>query len=130
MYIEVRDMKVILILCLITVSVFLLNFIKMRKDLTESLRWSLMTLSVCIIFSLPVGKWETWYLEDTEQIQAKKVYVTPCAHHIEKGGQATYMTPAYTSILSMCLNEDEHLVQYCPKCHTREDAVKQYIMQR
>lgn len=52
------------------------------------------------MLALPIGEWQTEYIEDTEPITGRMVYVPSCEHHVEEGGHSTYITPKYTSWLA------------------------------
>lgn len=123
-------MTPVVVSAVLTVSLFLYNYFRLGIELMESLRNAIIMLALCVVFSLPVGRWETRLVENTEPITAELIYVMPCDHHIEAGGHATYITPAYTSLFTLCFNEDEHVVQFCPICYTREEAVETYLAQR
>lgn len=112
------------------VGVLIYNYISLRKPLQEAVRNGFVMLGLCIMFSLPVGNWETRYVESAEPVESSMVYVTPCDHHTEVGGCPAYITPIYTSVFEMCFSEDEHVIQYCPDCYTRKEAINIYIAQR
>ena len=42
------------------------------------------------MLALPIGEWQTEYIEDTEPITGRMVYVPSCEHHVEEGGHSTY----------------------------------------
>lgn len=109
---------------------FLHTLIVSRETLHAALRNGFVMLGVVFMFALPVGEWQTEYIEDTEPINGTFIYVPSCEHHVEDGGHPTYRTPKYTSLLACCFDEEDIVLQYCAECYTREEAIKLYIAQR
>lgn len=123
-------MIAILCIILLPLLVFLYNILRMENDFLESLRNALIMMCLCVVMSLPVGKWETREFEATGRSVAAGLYVTPCVHHLEDGCTSGHVTPPYTSYLNLIFSDESSYVVYCDDCHTREEAIAMYIAQR
>lgn len=105
-------MTPVVVSAVLTVSLFLYNYFRLGIELMESLRNAIIMLALCVVFSLPVGRWETRLVENTEPITAELIYVTPCDHHIEAGGHATYITPPIQVYLHCVLTKTSMLCSF------------------
>lgn len=122
-------MITVLVISVICIGVFLINGFYLQNTLSTSIWNTLVMLGVCVMFSLPVGEWETRQVEDAS-VTSDMIFVTPCDRHTEDGSPTAYITPVYTNLLEMCLSDDEHVIQYNPDCCTRKEAIRMYIAQR
>lgn len=123
-------MLAIILIVVFSGAVGAYNYFWASNPIKDGLRNTMLALSLGIVFALPIGEWQTEYIEDTEPITGRMVYVPSCEHHVEEGGHPTYITPKYTSWLACCFDDEDKFIQYCSECYTREEAINMYIAQR
>lgn len=123
-------MLAIILVAVFSGGVLVYNYWFTVNPIRDVIKNTLLALSFSTMLALPVGEWQTKYIEDTEPITGKMVYVPSCEHHVEEGGHPTCITPKYTSWLACCLDDEDRVIQYCPECYTRDEAIQMYIAQR
>lgn len=96
----------------------------------ECIRNTLLALVMCVLFSMPIGTFDTYETTVVESEMSSSWYVAPCDHHSQEGEKMVCVTPSYTTLLELCFNEDETSVCYCPECYTRREALKLYYAER
>lgn len=119
-------MLTIIISIVVPMCVLAFNLFSMRNDFLSSLRNTVLTLALIVIAGLPVGEWETRTVESSARSYSM-ICVAPCQHNPEHGGVEVRISPLYTSLFASVFTDDDHMVEYCPECYTRTDAIAYYV---
>lgn len=104
-----------------------------RISYFRCIRASLIMFLVCIVCSLPLGEWETFSVtvDKYNPLETTKyIYVVPCEHFESEESFEAHITPVYTSLGVSAFCEDLTEVAFCPVCHTRKAAIKEYFATR